>query len=167
MRKIFLLFFMSLCCGMMYGQKYTSDYDFNHSTSAAYINDTFVKSFIGFRIKQDSGFEYVSKVDLTEPLVINGVTYKGKIVVKCSKQIEFVTLDDIRKQYFPNASGDIVYMINKFFVTNDVESYKLDKNFIDRCEILQSSDFDVFKDKMKFSIIRVFTKDDANPIILR
>ncbi len=167
MKKIFVLFFMSLSCVMMYSQKYISDYDFNHSSAAAYINDTFVKSFIGFNLKSESGYENVSKINLTKPLVINGVTYKGKIVVKCNEPIEFVTLEDVRKQYFPNLSGDVIYMINKFFVTEDVKSFKLDKNFIDRCEILRSSDFEIFRDNEHFSIIRVFTKDDAKPIILR
>lgn len=87
--------------------------------------------------------------------------------MECNNQIEFTTLDEIRKQHFPNVSGDVVYMINTFFVTKDAQSYKLDKNFIDRCELLQSSEFDVFKDKMQFSIIRIFTKAKPRPVILR
>ena len=126
-----------------------------------------VKSFIGFDMKPEAGFVNVTKTDLPEPVVINGITYIGKIVVECNKQIEFTTLDEIRKQHFPNVSGDVVYMINTFFVTKDAQSYKLDKNFIDRCELLQSSEFDIFKDKMQFSIIRIFTKAEPRPVILR
>ncbi len=167
MKKICTLLPVFFCCAMMFGQKYVSDEDFNNPTAAAYINETFVKSFIGFDMKPEAGFVNVTKTDLPEPVVINGITYNGKIVVECNKQIEFTTLDEIRKQHFPNVSGDVVYMINTFFVTKDAQSYKLDKNFIDRCELLQSSEFDIFKDKMQFSIIRIFTKAEPRPVILR
>ena len=169
MKQIAMLLFLAFCCTMVHSQTYLSDADFNYSPHAAYINDTFVKSFIGFNMKPEAGFNYyVKKVSLTEPIVINGVTYKGKSILETDKPIEFVSLDDIRKQYYPDVAGKVVYMINKYFVTKDVKSYKLDKAFIDRCEILQSSDFEVFDDnKEPFSIIRIFTKDDPKPILLR
>lgn len=55
------------CCAMVYGQKYVSDEDFNNPSAAAYINETFVKSFIGFDMKPEAGFVNVTKTDLPEP----------------------------------------------------------------------------------------------------
>lgn len=160
---------MTFCCTMLHSQKYLSDADFNYSPHAAYINDVFVKSFAGFNLKPEAGLKYdIKKISLPEPVVINGVTYKGKTILETDKPIEFVSLDDIGKQYFPEISGKVVYMINEYFVTKDAKSYKLDKDFVDRCEILQSSDFDVFGDNnTPFSIIRIYTKDNPVPVLLR
>ena len=59
-------------------------------------------------------------------------------------------------------------MINNNFIINDEKSYKLDKDFFDRCEILHSSDFGLIEDnKDIFSIIRIFTKDWKIPIRIR
>ena len=169
MKHIFTLLFLAFSCTMMYSQEYLSDADFNYSPAAAYINDTFVKSFIGFNMKPEEGFKFnIKKNNPPTSVVINGVTYKGKIILETDKPFEFVSLEDIRKQYYPDTSGKIVYMINKYFVTKDAISLKLDKDFIDRCDILQSSDFEVFENsKEPFTIIRIFTKADSRPIRIR
>lgn len=166
MKGIFV-FLSLLLATNLYSQKYLSDKDFNLSPSAIYINDTFVKSLIGFNIKPEAGFYNVSKIDLPTPLIINGITYNGKIVVKTGKPIDFISLEDIRNQYFPKVNGNIIYMINQFFITKDAKSYKLDKDFIDRCELIPSSDFEALSNKEDFSIIRIFTKNYAGPTLLR
>ena len=165
MKKTLLLLSLSFHCMFMYCQDFMSDVEFNHPKVAEYINNTFVKSFIGFDMKQISGF--ISKTTLKEPLIINGVEYKAKTVVSCDKKIKFITLDEIRKQYHPEVSGPVVYMINKFFITKDAESYKLDKEFIEKCDILPSTEFELLKDQKAFSIIRIFTKNDNKSVIIR
>ena len=169
MKQIFILLFLTFSSVMMYSRDYLSDADFNYSTSAAYINDTFVKNFIGFSVKSGAGYKYdIKKVNLSEPLIINGVTYIGKVIVETDMPIEFVSLEDIRKQYLPDVSGKVIYMINNRFVFNDEKSYKLEKDFLERCELLQSSDFEIFKDnKDKFSIIKIFTKTFKIPVRIR
>ena len=167
MKKTLLLLSLSLYCVFMHCQNFMSDVEFNNQRVAAYINNTFVKSFIGFDMKQTSGFNNISKSTLKEPLIINGVEYKAKTVVSCDRDIEFITLDEICKQYYPEVSGSIVYMINKFFITNDAKSYKLDKGFIKKCELLPSTEFELLKDQNAFSIIRIFTKDDDKSVIIR
>lgn len=167
MKRIFVFLSLLLVSNFIYSQKYLSDKDFNLSPSAVYINDTFVKSLIGFNIKPEAGFYDISKIDLPTPLIINGVTYNGKILVKTDKPINFTSLEDIRNQYFPKVKGNIVYMINQFFITKDAKSYKLDKDFIDRCELIPSSDFEALNNEEDFSIIRIFTKNNARPTLLR
>lgn len=53
-------------------------------------------------------------------------------------------------------------MIDQYFIMNDVNSYKLDEDYISKCELLSSKDFDVFKNQSVFSIIRIFTKRDQS-----
>ena len=102
------VFLSLLLATNLYSQKYLSDKDFNLSPTAIYINDTFVKSLIGFNIKPEAGFYNVSKIDLPTPHIINGITYNGKIVVKTDKPIDFISLEDIRNQYFPKVNGNII-----------------------------------------------------------
>ena len=145
-----------------------TDLQFNHDKRAIFVNNTFIKSSIGVNLENK---EYcvtnVSAQNCNPPLVINGVTYNSKFVLTCTNEPEFVTLEDIRKQYCPNVTGPVIYMINKFFITNDVESYKIDKDFIQKCEVLPSSEFELFKNQPPFTFIRIFTKTKANTYPMR
>jgi len=147
--------------------RYT-DLQFNHDKMAVFVNDTFIKSMIGINIEKNENITDISiQKECEEPLVINRVTYKGKVVFTCTNEPEFVTLEDIRKQYCPEVTGPVIYMINKFFITNDVESYKIDKDFIQKCEVLPSSEFELFKNQPPFTFIRIFTKTKANTYPMR
>ena len=165
--KHLLLMSVASQCTLAYGQKrWMTDKEFNHPKVAFYVNDTFVKSHIGFDLKVCPG-GYVTKENLEQPLVINGIEYIGKITLKCEKAPELVTLDDIRKLYCPEVEMPVIYMINEYFITNDAASYKLAKEYIDKCEVLHGADFEVFKEDPAFSIIRVFTKTDDKTVKLR
>ena len=48
-------------------------------------------------------------------------------------------------------------MINKFFITHDEDLYRIDRNFIMKVELLNSSDISALKLFPTFSIIRIFT----------
>ncbi len=147
--------------------RYT-DLQFNHDKMAVFVNDTFIKSMIGINIEKNENITDISiQKECEEPLVINGVTYNGKTIITCTNEPEFVTLEDIRKQYCPEVTGPVIYMINKFFITNDVESYKIDKDFIQKCEVLPSSEFELFKNQPPFTFIRIFTKTKANTYPMR
>lgn len=146
-----------------------TDLEFNHSNMACFVNNTFIKSMIGFKLgsTEEYGVTDISIQNCNPPLVINGVTYNGKTIITCTNEPEFVTLEDIRKQYCPEVTGPVIYMINKFFITNDVESYKIDKDFIQKCEVLPSSEFELFKNQPPFTFIRIFTKTKANTYPIR
>ena len=147
--------------------RYT-DLQFNHDKRAVFVNETFIKSEIGINIENEAyNITGVLKENCNPPLVINGVTYHTKGIFFCTSEPEFVTLEDIREQYCPNVTGPVIYMINKFFITNDVESYKIDKDFIQKCEVLPSSEFELLKNQPPFTFIRIFTKTKANTYPMR
>lgn len=175
MKKIFFLLFACCMDIPVMAQdandeegRYT-DLQFNHGYYAWFVNDTFIKSSIGINLEDKSliNIANISKQACAEPLIINGVTYYGKFVITCPNEPEFVTLEDIRKQYCPEVEGPVIYMINKFFITHDAESYKIDKDFVKRCEVLPSSEFELFKNQPPFTFIRVFTKTKCNTYPVR
>jgi len=82
--------------------------------------------------------------------------YKG------GKKINWVTLDEIRRSYFPEVKGTCVYTVNKFIIPNKEELYKFDADYILRLEKLESHTIEALKDFPPFTIIRVFTKTPHN-----
>jgi len=146
-----------------------SDVQFSNSKEAFFVNDVFIKSTIGidFGKMAPTTFASISKETLKEPLVINGVSYTHKLVFYIDKKFNFLSLEDIRKEYCPDVKGASLYMINKFFIANDVASYKIDKNFILKTEVLPSSEIEFFKGQTPFTIIRIFTNTADNNYPMR
>ena len=161
MRTIISIILLALCHTMSFAQGWVDDIWFNKPKSAVFINDVFVKDFIGFNVGKDSGVTDIKKgVPLDKPLVINGVTYYYKTIITCEKNINYTTLQEIQKNRYPDVTGQVMFMIESFFIMTDAQSYKLDADYIARTELLNSKDFDAFKDYPSFSIIRVLTKRD-------
>ena len=161
MRKIISIILLALCHTWSFAQGWVDDIGVNKPKSAVFINDVFVKDFIGFNIGKDSGVADIKKgVPLDKPLVINGVTYYYKTIITCEKNINYTTLQEIQKNKYPDVTGRVMFMIESFFIMTDAQSYKLDADYIARTELLNSKDFDAFKDYTPFSIIRVLTKRD-------
>lgn len=104
----------------------------------------------------------MKKESLDNPIIVNGVTYYGKTSATCDKTIFYTTLQEIQKSRYPDVTGVVLFMIDSYFIMTDAQSYKLDENYIAKCELLHSKDFDAFKDQPAFSIIRVFTKRDMS-----
>lgn len=172
-KKLFLIFMVLFSNLSIFGQDANdelgrlSDVGFNHSEQAVYLNDKFVKSEIGCDLEK-YGVTNVSKQECETPLVINGVTYKRTLKITCSKPpTAFIGLQDVRKKYFPKVKGRVVFMVNKFFITNDEGSYKLDENYISHCEALSSEAFADKEGLGSFTIIRVFMKTKANTYPMR
>ena len=152
---------LALCHTWSFAQGWVDDIWFNKPKSAVFINDVFVKDYIGFNAGKDSGVTDIKKgVPLDKPLVINGVTYYGKTNITCEKKINYTTLQEIQKSRYPDVTGPVMFMIESYFIMTDAQSYKLDADYIARTELLNSKDFDAFKDYPSFSIIRVLTKRD-------
>ncbi len=162
-----LILFTALQCTMLYGQrKWKPDLEYNHPKSANFVNETFVKD-IGIAV--DMKYvpnDSIIKENLEMPLVINGWEYYAKTTLHRNKYIEFLTLDEIRKLYCPEVKEPIIYMVNEHIIMVDAISYKIDKEQIESCEALPSSDFEIFKDKSLFTIVHIFTKDIDKPIRL-
>ena len=144
-----------------------SDIQFNNNPEAIFVNGIFVKNIIGVRM--DKSIINVSKEKCVSPLKINGVTYAYKCNLISDKAIRFVSLEDIKKKYCPNVTAPCLYMINKNFIFKDVDSYKIDKDFVLRVEIVSSLDFVALKHIASFTIIRIFTdiKSNRNPMRLK
>ena len=173
MRTVLVFFAMMWCmCMTAFGQDANdelgrqTDLEFNQNKEAVFVNGVFIKSLIGFNIGA-SGAAKVKKEECKSPLTINGVTYERTCSISSPKTPNFVTLADVRKSYCPKVKGKVVFMINKFFITKDVESYKLDKDYILKCETLSSSDLPGIKCSEPFTIVRVFTKTKANTYSMR
>lgn len=81
-----------------------------NSKAACYINDIFVKSFVGINplVEADTKVE-INKIDLSTPITINGVEYQTKFVLNTDKKFNLVSLDEIRQQYYPNVTGKVIY----------------------------------------------------------
>lgn len=159
MRKIISIILLALCHTMSFAQGWVDDIWFNKPKSAVFINDVFVKDYIGFNAGKDSGVTDIKKgVPLDKPLVINGITYYGKTIITCEKKINYTTLQEIQKSRYPDVTGPVMFMIESYFIMTDAQSYKLDADYISKCVLLHSTDFDAFKDQPPFYIIRVFTK---------
>ena len=159
MRTIITIILLALCHTMSFAQGWVDDIWFNKPKSAVFINDVFVKDYIGFNAGKDSGVTDIKKgVPLDKPLVINGITYYGKTIITCEKKINYTTLQEIQKSRYPDVTGPVMFMIESYFIMTDAQSYKLDADYISKCVLLHSTDFDAFKDQPPFYIIRVFTK---------
>lgn len=81
------------------------------------------------------------------------------------KRKELLSLSEIKDRYCSQVKDKtVIYMINKFFITNNADTYKMDKDFIYKVETLPASDFPVLKGlvKPKFTIIRIYTKTRHN-----
>ena len=88
MRTIISIILLALCHTMSFAQGWVDDIWFNKPKSAVFINDVFVKDYIGFNAGKDSGVTDIKKgVPLDKPLVINGVTYYGKTNITCEKKL--------------------------------------------------------------------------------
>ena len=120
-------------------------------------------------------FDSKNLLDHDKPYLINGKRYDSfSSRISTKGPVRLVTLEEVRRKYFPEVKGNCIYMINKFFILNDVELYKLDEDFIYTIEKLTSEDIASVTDipflkknlkkkkSPKFTVIRIFTKTPQN-----
>ena len=75
-----------------------------------------------------------------------------------------LSLEEVRRKYFPKLKGNVVYMINKFFIMTNANLYKLDEDFIHHVELVDSKDFDALRHNRRFHVLRIFTRPAHNQI---
>lgn len=75
--------------------------------------------------------------------------------------LRLVTLDEIRREKFPELTGECRYMVNKFFVTDSPELLKFDHDFLYKVEAIDSEV--LFPGTTPhFTLIRVYTYTHHN-----
>ncbi|MEC5166352.1 hypothetical protein RCH18_002092 [Flavobacterium sp. PL11] len=107
--------------------------------------------------------------------IIHNKKYYGQIYIisKNEKDYVFLNLNQIKNEFTKNESLDILYMINGEFVKEDIHSILLDRNYILKVEVTNSTEFyNLRANKNEFSIINILTKtkkniDEKSNVILR
>ncbi|TDE43794.1 hypothetical protein E0I26_09180 [Flavobacterium rhamnosiphilum] len=106
---------------------------------------------------------------------INGVLYYGQIFIttKNPKKYDFISLDQIKSEFTKIKSNDVIYMVNGVLIKDNIETFKLDRNYILTVEVTNSNAFyNLRKNDTKFDIINILGKtkenlDSKNTILLR
>ena len=96
---------------------------------------------------------------------INGVMYRGQIYItsKISKKYDFISLEQIKSEFTKIKSNDVIFMINGTFIKDDIETFKLDRNYILKIEVTNSQAFyNLRKSDTKFDIINILGKTKEN-----
>ncbi len=165
--------------------EYMTDYQWNSWNRGFIVDGVFVKNSIGVYT------EYLKEKYISYPLTIRGVgTENDSVVVeknprdteqnyvsikgfRCTQFTNYETtknylkgdlrtLDEVRKRYCPDVKGKVVYMINKFFIMEHEDLYKLNPWYIYKVEKVKSTDIKVLSDLPEFTVIRIFTKTPHN-----
>jgi hypothetical protein len=108
-------------------------------------------------------------------ITINGVLYYGQIYItsKNPKKYDFISLDQVKSEFTKIKSKDVIYMINGALIKTNIETLKLDRNYILSVEVTNSGDFfNLRKSDIQFDIINILGKtkenlDNKNKILLR
>ena len=163
-------------------EEYT-DSTFNNYPYAYVVNGVFTRSLIGIdQYKKKNFFDFTYPVvvrhigkgndsmviksnPLRDPDYLSGtiklrdMRLRDVLFLTYSGNSHFMTPDDIRQKYCPQAKGPYLYMINKFFIMHDEDLYKIDPDFIQSVESFPSKDISLLREGYKkFTVIRIFTK---------
>jgi galactitol-specific phosphotransferase system IIB component len=106
---------------------------------------------------------------------VNGVLYRGQINItsKNPKKYDFISLEQIKSEFTKIKSNDVVYIVNGTFIKDNIETFKLDRNYILKVEVTNSEEFYNLKESnTKFDIINILGKtkenlENKNTILLR
>ena len=106
---------------------------------------------------------------------INGVLFRGLINItsKNPKKYDLISLEQIKSEFTKIKSNDVIYMVNRAFITDNIETFKLDRNYILKVEVTNSEEFyNLREGNTKFDIINILGKtkenlENKNKILLR
>lgn len=163
--------------------EYMTDYQWNRWPHGFVLNDQFVKSPTGLHLplEKTNGGKTIRGIgannDSVEyhgnpyqwPEKYDGNNYISFNGFKCT-QVTFykedypylVTLDQVREKYCPEVKGRVVYMINKFFVMDHEDLYRIDAPYIHKVETVSSKDIEGLADLPEFTIVRIFMLTSHN-----
>ena len=137
--------------------------------------------FFDSNLLSKNSMEYIdpNKIEsinvIKKDTTINGVLYRGQINItsKNPKKYDFISLDQIKSEFTKIKSNDVIYMVNRAFITDNIETFKLDRNYILEVEVTNSEEFyNLRNSNAKFDIINILGKtkenlENKNKILLR
>ncbi|WP_426065318.1 hypothetical protein [Flavobacterium sp. DSP2-3-1] len=97
--------------------------------------------------------------------IINGVRYPDQIYFtsKVPKKYDFISLEQIKSEFTKIKTNDVIFMVNGTFIKDNIETFKLDRNYILKVEVTNSEEFYNFKKSdTKFDIINILGKTKGN-----
>ena len=104
---------------------------------------------------------------------INNSDKQIYILTNNPKKHKFLTLNEITTKYLKLNQGVLLYIVNNEII-RDIESYKIDENYILSLEVYHSSDFEYLKDEKQgpFNIVKILLRtpeniEKATPIRIR
>ncbi len=137
--------------------------------------------FIDLKLVPSNTIEYVDPNEIEsinvvkKDTTVNGVLYRGKINItsKNPKKYDFISLEQIKSEFTKIKSNDVIYMVNGTFIKDNIDTFKLDRNYILEVEVTNSEAFyNLRKSDTKFDIINILGKtkenlENKNKILLR
>ncbi|NGY38227.1 hypothetical protein FQU23_011975 [Flavobacterium sp. XN-5] len=164
--KLFLTLALLFITALFFGQN-------NKIKEAAiFLDSAFIS---GETMKYFNPDELESVNVIKNDTVINNISYVGQIYItsKNPKKYAFISLEQVKSQFTKIKNNDAIYMINGAFIKDNYNTFKIDKNYILKVEITNSTEFyNLRNNAFKFNIINILVKtnenlDNENKIILR
>jgi hypothetical protein len=137
--------------------------------------------FIDSNLIARNAIEYINTNEIEsvnvvkKDTIINAVLFRGQIYFtsKNPKKYNFLTLEKIKTEFTKIKSNDVIYMVNGAFIKDNIDTFKIDRNYILEVEVTNSEAFyNLRKSDTKFDIINILGKtkenlDHKNKILLR
>lgn len=164
--KYFLTFSLLVFTTLLFGQSNKTE------TPAIFLDSTLIATKMMEYIEPNE-FESVNVIK--KDTIINGVLFNGQIhiISKNPKKYDFITLNQIKSEFTKIISNDVTYMVNGALIKDDIETFKLDRNYILKVEVTNSEAFyNLRKSDNKFDIINILGKtkenlENKNKILIR
>ena len=137
--------------------------------------------FIDSNLISRNAIEYINQNEIESVNVvkkdttINAVLFRGQLYItsKNPKKYDFISLEQIKSEFTKIKSNDIIYMVNGVLIKDNIDTFKLDRNYILEVEVTNTEAFyNLRKSDTKFDIINILGKtkenlDNKNKILLR
>lgn len=124
--------------------------------------------FINSRLVTSKTMEGIDPKDVENLAVkkgdtlITGKKFHGKIFVtlRNNKDYEFLSLNDIKKQYTDVKTDNVLYMVNGNFIKDKEEYYFIEKSYFFKA--IDQSRFNPYLKEKGIVVINILTKTPAN-----
>ncbi|MFV8354446.1 hypothetical protein [Flavobacterium sp. XS2P14] len=137
--------------------------------------------FIDSNLIARNAIEYINPNEIEsvnvikKDTIINAVLFHGQLYItsKNPKKYDFLTLEKIKNEFTTIKNNDVIYMVNGSFIKDNIDTFKLDRNYILKVEVTNSEEFyNLRENTAKFDIINILGKnkenlDHKNKILLR
>lgn len=98
------------------------------------------------------------------PFVVNGLEYSSLIIVKSKRPTCLLTLNDIRHEHTDEGYNDldVVFVIDGAIIMHDIESIKIEKDYILKVDIIKSSEIESMQKHQDILFIKIYTQREQN-----